>query len=300
MTRLLKSSAAMALVIGLSGCAGSNVGQSISDGFTNLTSGAFFSDEYLSNSNDACLPQRQAMAEHASFFDEELVAATVGGAAAGAIAGGLIAALRGDEIWAGALIGGAVGAAAGYLGKKLQDGQSADSIIGSASNDIRTENRKIDELLGSFRNLRGCRNDQGRAVQASFNAKTIDKTTAQAQMADIRALYNEDVAKFREIANQIAENSDSYAAIYNEVAADNNAQSLEVREYKKNRRSTRVSRKKPKKTAGTPEGSLTASNKSNVKKLQSDCLTNVRKRDECIEEIQTAEKDTGDLELDLG
>lgn len=298
-TRILKSGAALTLALGLSGCAGSEVGQTLSQGFSNLTSGSFFSDEYLSDSTDICLPQRQAMAENASFFDEELVAATVGGAATGAIAGGLIAALRGDEIWAGALIGGAVGAAAGYLGKKLQDGQDADTIIGSASNDIQTENRKIDQLLGSFRNLRTCRNNQGRTIQASFNAKEIDKDAALQQMAEVRTLYNADVAKFQEIANQIVENTDSYAAIYNEVAADNESQSLEVQEYKKNKRSTRLRRKPPQKTAGTPPGSLRARKKSNVKKLQSDVLTNVRKRDESIEEIQTAKADTAEMELDL-
>ena len=50
----------------------------------------------------------------------------------------------------------------------------------------------------------------------------------------------------------------------------------------------------------TPQGSLQASNKQNVEKLQDECLTNVRKRDECIEEIQASKKDTEEMELDLG
>jgi predicted patatin/cPLA2 family phospholipase len=122
-------------------------------------------------------------------------------------------------------------------------------------------------------------------------------------MSAVRTKYDADVAKFREIADQIAENTESYAAIYNEVAADNNAQSLEVKEPTKvrsGRKSAKLSRKKPKKTAGTPKGSLKAKKKKNVKKLQDECLTNVRKRDECIEEIKSAEKQTGEMELDLG
>ena len=130
--------------------------------------------------------------------------------------------------------------------------------------------------------------------------KTIDKVAAQEQMANVRVLYNEDVAKFRQIADQISENTESYAAVYNEVAADNRgAGELQVKDYKKGRRSARVRRNKPRKQAGTAKGSLQASNRRNVDKLQDECLTNVRKRDECIEEIQQAEKGSDDLELDL-
>ena len=298
----LRTSAALALVLTLSGCnttqvgnALNDVGSSIAGGFEALTSGAFFSDGYLANRSDACFQQRQAMAEHGSFFDKELVAATLGGAAVG----GLVAAIRGDNVLEGALIGGAVGLAGGYLLKLQRDGQSADSIIGQAFGDVQAENRKIDNLLGSFRSLKTCRQDQGRTIQASYNAKTIDKVAAQEQMANVRTLYNEDVAKFRQIAEQIAENTDSYAAIYNEVAADNQASTLEVKEYRKGRRSTRVRRKTPKKQAGTAPGSLRASNRRNVDKLQDECLTNVRKRDEVIEEIQQAEKGGDELGLDL-
>lgn len=306
-TQFLRSSAALVLVLGLTGCSAGGVGNTLSDvgssiagGFDTLTSGSLFSDEYLANRSDVCFSQRQAMAEHGSFFDEGLVVATVGGAATGAVAGGLIAALRGDEIWKGALIGGAVGAATGYLGKKLADGADADSIIGQAFGDIATENRKIDDLLRSFRSLKDCRQAEGRAVQGAYNAKKLDKAAAQTQMAAVRASYSADVSKFREIADQIAENTDSYAAIYNEVAADNNAQSLEVREARKGRSSAKLSRKRPKKTAKTPPGSLKARKKKNVKKLQDECLTNVRKRDECIDEIRSAEKQSDDIELDLG
>ncbi|MEO1492821.1 MAG: hypothetical protein AAFV19_11770 [Pseudomonadota bacterium] len=305
--QLLRSGAALFLVVGLTGCnAGStldSVGSSIAGGFETITSGSLFSDDYLADRSDACFSQRQAMAEHGSFFDEGLVVATVGGAATGAVAGGLIAALRGDEVWKGALIGGAVGAATGYLGKKLADGADPDSIIGQAFGDIEKENRQIDELLRSFRGLKDCRVAEARAVQGAYNAKQLDKASAQDQMAAVRSKYDADVAKFREIADQIAENTESYAAIYNEVAADNNAQSLEVKEPAKvrtGRKSARLSKKKPRKTAGTPKGSLKAKKKQNVKKLQDECLTNVRKRDECIEEIQAAKEKESEMELDLG
>lgn len=297
-----RTGAAFALVLGMSSCnttqVGSTlnqVGSSIAGGFDTLTSGALFSDGYLANRSDACFAQRQALAEHGSFFDKELVVATAGGA----VAGGLIAALRGEEVWKGALIGGAVGLAGGYLLKMQQEGRSADSIIGQAFDDVAAENRKIDNLLVSFRSVKACRNNQASGIQSAYNAKSIDKATAQEQMAGVRALFAEDTAKFREISTQIAENTDSYTAVYNEIAADNRAGTLEVKEYKKGRKSARVSKRRAKKSAGTPKGSLRASNKKQVSKLQDECLTNVRKRDEVIAEIQQAEKGGDELEIDL-
>lgn len=297
-----KPAVALAVVLGLSGCNTTQVGNALGEagsaiagGFDTLTSGAFFSDGYLNDRSDACFAQRQSLAENGSFFDKELVTAAVGGA----VAGGLIAAVRGDEVWKGALIGGAVGLAGGYLLKMQEEGRSPDSIIGQAFGDVEAENRKIDELLVSFRSLKSCRQDQARGIQSAYNAKSIDKTTAEGQMANVRTLFNQDIAKFRELSVQISENTDSYASIYNEIAADNRSGTLEVKEYKKGRRSARVRKKTPKKAAGTPQGSLKATNRRKVSQLQGEVLTNVRKRDEVIQEVQQAEAGSEDVGLDL-
>lgn len=293
---------ALVFVLGLSACNTSevgstldSVGSSLVGGFDQITSGALFGDGYLSNSADACFQQRQALAENGSFFDKELVVA----AATGAVAGGLIAAMRGDEVWQGALIGGAVGLAGGYLLKMQNEGRSADSIIGQAFGDVQAENEKIDALLLSFRGVKSCRKNQAASIQAAYNAKSIDRTQAQEQMTNVRVLFGEDVAKFRELSEQISENTDSYAAVYNEIAADNRRGALEVQDYKKGRKSARVRKQRAKKAAGTPEGSLTTTDRKQVSKLQDQVLTNVRKRDQVIEEVQQAEASGDDLEIDL-
>ena len=302
MNRILRWPVALPVVLALTGCAGSemgaafsDVGSSISGGFHSLTSGELFSDGYLRDGSDPCLAQRRALAEHGSFFDKKLVMAT----AAGAVTGGLIAAMSGHNVLAGAAIGGAVGLAGGYLAKMQSQGMDADSIIGHAFNDVAAENRKIDALLVSFRAVKACRKEQGRMIQAAYNAKAIDAPQAQAQMAAVRTRFDEDVAKFDQIARQISENTETYAAVYNEIAADNQAGTLELAEYREGERSARITRKKPERVSGTPQGTLQARDKQNVEKLQNECLTNVRKRDECIEEIQQSKEETEDLELDL-
>jgi hypothetical protein len=272
-----------------------HMGSSVAGGFQSVTSGDLFSDAYLRDRSDPCIEQRRALAEHGSYFDKKLVMATVAGAATG----GLIAAFAGENVLLGAAIGGAVGLAGGYLLKMQQEGMDPDTIIGHAFNNVATENRKIDALLVSFRAVKECRKAEGRAIQRAYDGKAIDKVVAQERMAAVRTRYSQDVAELDEIARQISENTETYAAVYNEIAADNGTGTLEVQDYREGHRSAHVTRRKPQRVSGTPQGSLQASNKQNVEKLQDECLTNVRKRDECIEEIQGSKKDADELELDL-
>jgi hypothetical protein len=294
MIHALRFPTALAVCLSLGACAGGDMG------FDSVTSGSFFGDAYLKDTSDPCIAQRRAMADQGSFFDKELIVAAATGAALGAATGGLIAAVSGQNVLAGAAIGGGLGLAGGYLAKLYGEGLDGDGIIGHAFNDVAAENRKIDALLVSFRSLKSCRLNEARAIQAAYNAKTIDKAQAQAQMAGVRMRYDQDVAKLDQIAMQISENTESYAAVYNEIAADNNAGALEVQDYREGAPSAKVTRKTPPRKSSTPQGSLQASNKQNVEKLQDECLTNVRKRDECIEEIQASKKDTEEMELDLG
>lgn len=289
MNRFLRGTAALALVLGLAGCAAgtemgaalSQAGAGIASGFDSLTSGELFGDGYLADESDVCFRQRQAMAEHGSYFDKQLVLATVGGA----MAGGLLAALTGENVIAGAAIGGAVGLASGYLLKLQQESVSAHRIVGQVASDVETENGRINALLVSFRALKECRMGEGHAIQRAYSRGTIDKAAARKRMTAARQSYREDVAKFEEIAGQISENSQAYATAYNEIAADNGTARLQVHE--------------PPDERATAKGSLHVDNKRIVKKLRNECLTNVRKRDECIETIRESREDTDQLQLDL-
>ena len=282
MKQWLRCSVSALVMASLMGCeTAQQFADQASSGFDSI-----FTDAYLADTNDACLPQREQLADQA----EPLIADEVWqGALAGAAAGALGALIIGENPLYGALIGGAFGAAGGYLAKLQSEGRSPFEIISGTTENIARENEQIDQLLAAFNTLSDCRKREARVIQRAFNNNEITRDAARVQMADQRAKFDEDVSKFREIANDIAENTESYAAIYNDVAADNDRNALEVQDYQRGKRSARVTQAKATKVIGTEEGSLTVADKSNVKKLQNECLTNVRKRDDCFEAVERAE-----------
>ena len=286
-----------AVVFAIAGCS-TQVGQNASRDFGSVVnsvgSGSLFNSGYLSDASDVCLAQRQEMADKGSLFDPEIMQTALLGAGSGA----LIAALSGRNVLVGAAVGAGFGLAAGYLNKLQEDGLNGTQIASRARSDIRTENKKIDELIRAFDKVSACRKDEGKAIQRAYNRGEIKKADAQSQMAEVRKRFAEDRSKFKEIAEQISDKSENNAAIYNDIAADSGGKALEVKSYRAGKKNATVSRKSATKQAGTEEGSLKANNKE-VKALQRECLTNVKKRDDCFDKVAEAEEVEGDLSLDL-
>lgn len=274
------------------------VGQGMSRDFnaavSQLSTVSLFSDGYLSDTSDVCFSQRQEMAENGSVFDSEVVQKALLGAAGG----GFMALVTGGNVARGAAIGGGLGLAAGFLSKLQEEGLNGTEITQRVRTEVREDNRRIDMLIASFDDLSDCRKREAASIQSAFNAGNIDKDAAQTQMAGVRDRFGEDRRKFKEIADAISEKSRNNAALYNDIAADNGGKALQVREYRKGSRSVRASGR-AQKEAGTAEGALVA-NKAEVNRLQDDCLTNVKKRDDCYEKVAKAEEVEDDIELDLG
>lgn len=302
MNHILRGTAAMSLALALTGCSGTDmgaavddVGSSITGSFNSLASGGLSSDGYLKDASDPCIAQRRSMAEHGRYFERELAAAATGAAVNTAVA-----LLAGGNPLPVMSIGGAVGLAGGYLAALQGRGLGADGIIAHALNDVAAENREIDALLVSFRALKACRKNQGRAIQAAYDARTVDAAQAQAQMAAVRTRYDEDVAKFDQIARRISKHTETYASVYNEIAADNQVAVLEETVYRTPDLPAERARPRPQSAStGKPTGSLKASNKNAVAELQDELLTNVTKRDEAFAEIQESKADTEGLVLNL-
>lgn len=296
--RAMKASVSCLAIFALTAC-GTPVADNIGRDFDRLTSElgnvSLFEDGYVSDASDRCISQRRAMAEEGSFFDTEILRSALLGAAGGAAT----AALTGQSVGKGALIGAGLGLAAGYLNKLQSEGLSGTQIASRVGGEVADENRRIDRLINAFDDISACRKAEAAAIQSAFNAKTINRETAEEQMAGVRTKFAEDRAKFKEIALKIDEKSKNNAAIYNDIAADSGGNELEVREYNRGKKSTKVNKRRPKKSAGTEEGSLQA-NKSEVNSLQRECLTNVQKRDDCFDKVAEAEEVEGDLDLDLG
>lgn len=299
-------------MLSLAGC-NSQIGQQFSQDFaqlkqdfstewgnlrSELSNGTLFSDGYLKeDGTDVCAEQRLAMAESGKFFDTKLVQAAVAGAAVG----GILAVATGENVLVGAAVGGGVALAGTYLLEAQADGLNGSQIANKARGDISTENKRIDKLIDSFDDLSNCRKREAAAIQSKYNAGDLSRNDAEAQMASVRARFGEDRAKFKSMAERISQNSDNYAAVYNDIAADSGGRALEVREYKAQQQSATVTNRPATKVAGTEEGSLTAPS-SDVDKLQEDCLTNVQKRDDCFERVEMSAAVEGEMTLgdDLG
>lgn len=306
---LLRATASSIVLLSVAGC-NSTIGQQIAQdwrdaraGFgqewsklrSELSRGTLFSDNYLKDENDVCAGERLAMADKGKFFDKQLVQA----AAAGAVAGGLLALATDQNVVAGAAIGAGLGLAGGYLAKLQSEGLNGTQIASQARSDISAENKRIDELIASFDDLSDCRKREAAAIQAQFDSGSISRNDAEAQMSGVRNRFGEDRRKFQQIADQISDNSDNYAAVYNDIAADSGGQALQVNEYKAGQDSAEVSSQSAKKVAGTAEGSLTADS-AQVEGLQEDCLTNVQKRDDCYDRVEMAAVEEEEISLDLG
>lgn len=260
-------------------------------------------DSYLNDESDACIAERRTLDEHGEVFDRAYIGAAVAGAAAGGITGFVrTRSLKGVLVGAG--IGAGIGLASTYLIKlqeeeRLKSGQIATRAI----NDVRNENEKIDALLVAFERLVACRKREAGVILADLRASRIDRAEATTRMQDVKKRYREDVERAQDVAKTISENSEGYATVYNQIAADNDSDAIEVTEYKPSAgggrtRSANVVRGKgerPIKSDTVKPIKLAKEEKGKVNTLQKECLTNVNKRDSCFDAVQTAKKQEDEI-----
>jgi hypothetical protein len=260
---------------------------------------------FLADQSDPCLPERQAMeapgAEIESTFGRVLDA--------GYVVGGVLDSIRQTGRVGGTIGQGGVTVAGGYIEALRAESGTVLDLLRNATRDVEAENRRIDLLLAAFDELAACRRAGAAAIRADYQAGRFDRATAEAAMGALRRAYIEDVARFRQIGARIAANTDSFAQVYNEVAADNAADALAVGPYRRGEPSVRVIPAAARPAAATqritPAGSLAVEApapqaRPEVQRLQTELLTNVRKRDAVIERVETAASEQEELDLALG
>lgn len=234
-----------------------------------------------------CHTERGELVDSATLFDEETLLIIGVGVAAGIIVG-ISTESVGKGIAATALI-----LAGAYIRELVKDGRSSREVTQTFASDISKANDSIDEVIVAFKGLDRCRSAEAARVKQDYRAGRITFAAAQAQMATVKFKRTEDVKKFRELADSISDTTEGYALAFNEIAADNNTKGFEVQENRKIVRTKRV----PEKSA-TEEGSLAGAGRKNVNALQRDCLTNIRKRDECFDIAEAAEAESDDFEIE--
>jgi hypothetical protein len=261
---------------------------------------------FLADRNDPCFPERQALeapgAEIEGAFDRVLDA--------GYVVGGMLDSIRRTGRVGGTVGAGGVTVAGGYVEALRAESGTVLDLLRNATRDVEAENRRIDRLLAAFDQLAACRSAGAGAIRADYQAGRFDRATAEGAMAALRRAHAQDVARFREIAAQVSANTANYAQVYNEIAADNAADALVVGPYRPGQPSARVVPAAARPAAAprvTVEGSLAVeapapTARPAVQRLQTELLTNVRKRDAVIQRVDTAagEQDGLDLALGLG
>src|SRR5262249_28196005 len=80
----------------------------------------------------------------------------------------------------------------------------------SVYNDISTENGQIDAVTASFLALKDCRFQTAQLVKNDYKAGRMSREAAQAKLAEIQSLFNEDIAFAEALDAKINERGGEY------------------------------------------------------------------------------------------
>jgi hypothetical protein len=153
--------------------------------------------------DDVCTPQRNALDSYGSYFSKDIVVGAAGGALVGA---GVAAASHQDFKTSLAIVltGLFVGAATGYWASVEQKATTQNARRRLVEKDVTDENGKVDGAHVAFNKLIDCRRKQAATIRADVKAGRLTREQGEAQMADVKKRYNEDVATAKGINADMA------------------------------------------------------------------------------------------------
>jgi len=152
---------------------------------------------------DACRPQLLALDSTGDFYGEQILQGAAVGALTGALVGGL-ATGRWQGALIGAAVGGAGGAAVGYYAALQRQAGDQQALVLQLSGDLGRENAQLDRTLVAFNGLMDCRLNAADQIRLTVRNGRLDRSTAQAQLTEIRARFINDVALAQSINGRIA------------------------------------------------------------------------------------------------
>jgi hypothetical protein len=158
------------------------------------------------DSNDVCRDQRAALRSYGDYFAQDILIGGGIGAAAGAVVGAATHQSIGTTL--GLAAGGfAIGAGAGYWAAVEQKNADTGARQRQVLSDVDANNAKIDSAQAAFNNLVNCRRQEAAHLRADVAAGRISQTDGGKQMADIRSRYDDDVALGKKVGANIATHS---------------------------------------------------------------------------------------------
>jgi hypothetical protein len=156
----------------------------------------------LLDSNDVCRDQRAALRSYGDYFAQDML---IGGSI-GAVAGGIVGVATHQSVGTtlGLAAGGAaIGAGAGYWAAVSQKNADMGARERQITTDINAQNAKIDGAQGAFNKLLDCRRQEAAHLRADVAAGRISQTDGGKQMADIRSRYQSDIDLAKKIDGNI-------------------------------------------------------------------------------------------------
>lgn len=183
--RLAFSLGACVILVGLSGC---DTAQNLLD------------------SNDVCRDQRAALRSYGDYFAQDMMVGGAIGAVTGAVVGVVTHQSTGTTL--GLAAGGlAIGAGAGYWAAVEQKNADTAARQRAVLSDVDANNAKIDGAQAAFNDLIRCRQQEAAHLRADVAAGRISQTDGGKQMADIRSRYDDDIALGKKVGANIADHS---------------------------------------------------------------------------------------------
>jgi hypothetical protein len=166
--------------------------------------------------SDACNTFRQPLIK----TETDLRVWTFGGAATGAVVGGVIAALLGgsaSQIAGVAAAGAAVGGTAGYLAaRKKQDSTQAE-LLTAIDNDATSDSEKVRQVTTAMERLWNCRQREIENLRAQFKAGEISKAQALTMANDIQTASDADNQLIEKVLGRIDQRYNAYVDAKAEV-----------------------------------------------------------------------------------
>lgn len=179
---------------------------------------------YTSDTSDACYAERVALDQSGSTFETELFRNVL----VGAVAGGVTALATGRNVFLGAGLGAAASAAGTYLYNLQSQTSDPVQLTATAIENVRKENQQVDQMLNRFQALRKCRQVEAGAIRANVASGKLTRADGETQMEAVKARYQRDLEQLDAIAKNISNRSESYATVYNQIAADNGGTHLDA------------------------------------------------------------------------
>lgn len=152
-----------------------------------------------------------------NFFAEDMLK----GAVAGAVTGGLVAALlggSGKDIAASALAGGVVGAIGGYYKSRMNQGR--DQAVLAINNDLTREANELDKADVAVHALIACRIEQRDRIRADYASRRISRNEAQRRWSQLQEQVDRDNNLMQMVADNIGKRQEEYQYAHEQVAAE--------------------------------------------------------------------------------